>query len=114
VSLPQRIEVDFEVEEHHSNYRTFDLSSAAAQLLGFACDLYGWTLKNPSGSTAAVIDLYDSPDGTGTPVFPLTIPTSATLEAWFGPNGVRLNNALYANVTAGEVKGSVFYRHVRR
>jgi hypothetical protein len=105
--------IELEVTEHHARYRYFDLTTSALLLLGFSVDVYGWSLKNPSTSTAADIDLYDTPDGTGVPALPIQIPSSTTDTKWFGPNGVRFHNALYANVTTGEVKGSIFYRHVR-
>jgi hypothetical protein len=111
---PNPVEVEIEVEEPKVHYRTFDLNGVTLQLLGFAVDMFGWALENPSGSVAAKIDIYDSPDGTGVPVFPLALATSAMDIKWFGPNGIRMNNAVYANVTAGEVKGSLFYKHVRR
>jgi hypothetical protein len=105
--------IELEVTEHHARYRQFDLSGTGALLLGFAVDVYGWSLKNPSTSTAADIDLYDGPDTSGVAALPVQIPNSTTDTKWFGPNGVRFHNGVYANVTTGEVKGSLFYRHVR-
>jgi hypothetical protein len=110
---PARIEVELEVEEPHVRYRAFDLNATTLQLLGFSVNLFGWSVRNPSGSVAAVMDIYDGADGTGVPVFTINLANSASDTKWFGPNGVRLNNALFANVTAGEVKGSLFYRHIR-
>lgn len=101
------------VFEHYARYLSFDINATHMLLLGFASDFFGWSVSNPSGSVAASMDLYDGSDSSGTPVFTIKLATSADDIRWFGPNGVRLNNALYANVTAGEVKGSVFYRHVR-
>lgn len=111
MSLPDGFEVP--VTERVVSYRAFDLNGVTLLLLGFSVDVYGWALENPSGSVAAAIDFYDSADGTGTSVFPIKLASSGTDTKWFGPNGIRFNNALFANVSAGEVKGSVFYRHVR-
>lgn len=105
--------VVIEEEEHHARYRYFDLNGTALLLLGFGVIVYGWSLKNVSTSTAADIDLYDGADSSGVPALPIQIPSSSTDTKWFGPNGVKFNNAVYANVTTGEVKGSLFYRHVR-
>ena len=105
--------VEETLEEPHVRYIYFDVSSAAKLLLGFSVDIYGWSLKNVSTSTAADIDLYDGTDTSGVPALPIQIPSSTTDTKWFGPNGVRFYNAVYANVTTGEVKGSIFYRHVR-
>lgn len=112
MTIPTGFEVP--VVERKVHYRAFDLNGAAMQLLGFSADIFGWALENPSGSVAASIDLYDSADGSGTVVFPIKLATNGVDTRWFGPNGVRFENALYANVTAGEVKGSVFFRHVRQ
>ena len=102
-----------EEEEHHVRYRYFDLNGTALLLVGFSVNVYGWSLKNVSTSTAADIDFYDGADASGVPALPIQIPASQTDTKWFGPNGIRFNNAVYANVTTGEVKGSLFYRHVR-
>ena len=107
------VQVELEVTEHHVRYRYFDLSTTSLLLLGFSVDIYGWSLKNVSTSTAADIDLYDGTDTSGVPALPIQIPSSSTDTKWFGPNGVRFHNAVFANVTTGEVKGSIFYRHVR-
>lgn len=111
MSAPEGFELP--VFEHHARYLTFDINATHMLLLGFASDFFGWSMSNPSGSVAASIDLYDGADGSGTPFLTVKLATSADDIRWFGPNGIRLNNALYANVTAGEVKGSVFYRHIR-
>lgn len=101
------------IREHDVRYRTFDLNGTSLLLLGFSADIFGWAIENPSGSVAAAMDLYDGADSTGTSVFPIKLATSALDVKWFGPNGIRFNNALFANVTAGEIKGSIFYRHLR-
>ena len=101
------------VVDEPAHYRTFDLNATTLLLLGFSANVFGWSLKNPSSSAAAAIDLYDSADGSGVPVFTLTLAASESVGDWFGPNGVWLKNAVYANVTSGEVKGALFYRHVR-
>jgi hypothetical protein len=106
-------EFEVPVVEHHVRYRYFDVSSSSLLLVGFAVDVYGWSLKNVSTSTAADIDLYDGTDTSGVAALPIQIPASTTDTKWFGPNGVRFHNAVFANVTTGEVEGSLFYRHVR-
>jgi hypothetical protein len=111
VSYPPEIEL--EVHEDHVHWRAFDLNAAGSALVVFAVDLYGWSLRNMSGAAAAVIDIYDGTDASGIPVFPLVIPANVTAEAWFGPNGVHMKNGVYANVTTGEIKGSILYKHLR-
>jgi hypothetical protein len=111
--VSEQVIIEAWLEEHHVRYRQFDLTTSSLLLLGFAVDIYGWSLKNVSTSTAADVDLYDGNDTSGVAAIPLQIPSSTTDTKWFGPNGVRFHNAVFANVTTGEVKGSIFYRHVR-
>lgn len=105
--------VEVEIEEHHARWVHFNQTGTAALILGFAFDMKGFTFANPSSSTVAQIDLYDNPDGSGTPAISVVIPVSTTYSPQLAEGGVRFNNALYANVTAGQVKGSVYYRHIR-
>jgi hypothetical protein len=111
VSFPAELEIEVAVEPAHHKY--FDLNGAGAVQLGFSVVLYGYTLVNPSSSATAALNLYDGGDTTGNPIFPVTFAASESIGDWFGPNGIWLRNGLYANVTSGEVKGAVFYRHVR-
>jgi hypothetical protein len=96
------------------NHVNFDLTGAGALVLGFSCYFLGWTLRNQSASTVATADLYDGADASGIVTFPLSIAAASHSHIWFGPEGVWLENGLYVNVGAQEVKGSVFFRHMRR
>jgi hypothetical protein len=101
------------VVDEPAHYVTFDLNGAGKVLAGFSVRVFGFAIKNPSGSTAAALDLYDGTDTTGIVVIPVVLASSDSAADWYGPNGVWFKNGLYANVTAGEAKGSIFLRHVR-
>lgn len=106
------LELEFRADPAHYVY--FDLSATGKALVAFSVVLYGYTLVNPSGAATAAINLYDGTDtSSAEPILPLTFAVSESLSDWFGPNGILFKNGVYANVTSGEVKGSVFYRHVR-
>lgn len=105
-------EVELEVRNDPAHHVYFDLNGVGSLVLGFAAIVYGYTLRNPSSGATAAVDLYDGPDTSSAhPIIPLTFATSESIGDWFGPNGVLFKNALYVNVTSGEVKGAIFYRY---
>lgn len=106
-------ELEVEVRSEPAHYRYFDLNGAGLVLLGFSVILFGYALRNVSTSVTAAMDLYDGGDASGSPIFPLTFAASESIGDWFGDQGIWMQNGLYANVTSGEVRGSVFYRHIR-
>lgn len=107
-------EVDIEVHEDPAHWRYFDIT-AGLVLLGHAAIVYGYSLKNPSGAATAAIDIYDATDAVSAQqVFTLTFAASESLGDSWGSRGILFKNGVYANVTSGEVKGSIFYRHYRR
>lgn len=106
-------ELDIEIRAEPCHYVAFDQAGTATALTQFATIVYGWVLANPSGSVAATMNVYDSADGSGTIVMPFSLASSESISDWYGPNGVLFRNAVYANVTAGEVKGCLLFRHVR-
>jgi hypothetical protein len=91
-------------------YVTFDLNAKGSVLLDFSVRLVGWALRNKSVSNPANIDLYDGADTSGTPVFPVTLAANESVRDLFPDGGVLLLNALYANITLGEVAGCVVYQ----
>lgn len=106
-------EFELEVRSDPVHYVTFDLNGAGTPLLAFSVVLYGWALRNVSGSTLATLDIYDNNSVAGIPVFPINLAANETSREWFGDRGLMFLNGLYVNVTAQEVKGSIFYRHHR-
>lgn len=106
-------EVDLEIHPPPAHHRYFDLTAGSLEL-GFSVILLGYAFKNPSSSVTAACDLYDSPDGTGVPIIPLTFAASESIGDNWMPNGILFKNAVYVNVTAGEVRGGLFFRHYRR
>jgi len=47
-------------------------------------------------------------------VLPVRLASGESAEAWYGPNGVWFKNGVHLNVSSGQAKGSVFFRHYRR
>lgn len=111
MSIPPEIEL--EVRSDPTHHIDFDLNGAASKLLGFSAVLFGWAMRNMSSSTLATADMYDGDDSSGKPTIPLALAANGFDVRWFGPNGVWFKNAVYLNVTAQEIKGTLFYRHIR-
>lgn len=101
---------ELEVREDPAEYITFDLSGAGRALASFGLTVYGWSLRNVSTTTEAFLDIYDGTDASGIVIFPVNLAGNETSREWFN-RGVDFKNGLYVNVTAQEVKGSLFYRH---
>jgi hypothetical protein len=92
----------------------FNLTTAGKLVCGFSCRLLGWSVKNASAVNPASFDIYDAPALTGPPVWPVNLAANETNREWWAPQGVWIENAIYVNVTVGNVFGSLFFRHVRR
>jgi hypothetical protein len=105
------VTVDLEVSEQPAHWVAFDLNGAGKLVCGFSVIMLGWSLRNQSSSTLAALDIYDGADTSGQSVFPLNLAANEASVMWLGPNGVWFKNALYVNVTAQEVKGSILFRH---
>lgn len=106
-------EFELEVREDPAHWVNFDLNGVGSKLLGFSVRLVGWSIRNMSSTTLATLDIYDGADTSGAVVFPITLQSNESSREWFYPGGVLMKNAVYVNVTAQEVKGSLLYRHVR-
>ena len=106
-------EIDLEVHEEPAHWVNFDLNGTGKTVLGFSVKLLGWSIRNLSSTTLATLDIYDGTDTSGAVVFPITLQSNESSREWFWPGGVLLKNSVYVNVTAQEVKGALFYRHIR-
>lgn len=106
------LDVELVEVEEPAHYVTFDLNATGKILFNFAVVVYGWSMRNVSATTEATLDVYDGTDTTGNVIFPVNLAGNETNREWFN-RGVRLESGLYVNVTAQEVKGSVFYRRHR-
>lgn len=114
MSLPAE-ELEIKVEWGHPAQRVvFAATGTHLVLVQFGIDLVGWSLANTSSSVAANINILDGGDTTGEIVFPITLAANESIRDWFPEKGVWFNVGLTVNVTAGNVQGTVFYRHRRQ
>ena len=92
-----------------ARHSQFDLSSASQQLGVFPVLFMGWSFKNASSSATATLTIYDATGAGGAGEFPVQLAADESSREWFGPMGVLFQSGIFVDVTAGQVKGSVFY-----
>jgi len=105
-----QVELDLDVIDEPADHIEFDLNGTGKAITNFAIILYGWSMYNVSTTTLATVNVYDGTDTSGSIVFPINLAANQSGRDWFGPGGIWFRNGLYLNVTAQEIKGSVFYR----
>jgi hypothetical protein len=88
----------------------FNVNASGKVLVGCSVWLIGWALRNESSSNPANIDIYDGADASGIPTFPITLAANESVRDLFPQDGVEMRNAVYINITSGQVGGSVVYQ----
>jgi len=106
-------EVEIELREEPAYPVTFNLNATSGTVVAYACVVFGWSMKNASGTTLATLDVYDGTDHSGTSLFPINLAANQSGRDWFGPNGILFRNGVHINVTAQQVSGAVFIRRHR-
>lgn len=106
-------EVEVEVTEEPAHWQNFDLNATGKMMFNFSVVLFGWSIRNISTTTEALLDIYDGTDTSGVVVFPVNLAGNETNREFWN-RGVLMRNGVYVNVTAQEVKGSLFYRRHHR
>jgi len=107
-------EAEIEVRQDPAHHVEWTLNAASSTVIGFSVVLFGWAATETSGSATASVDVYDASDHVGVAVLPVRLASGESAEAWYGPNGVWFKNGVHHNVSPGQAKGSVFFRHYRR
>jgi hypothetical protein len=70
--------------------------------------LAGWSLRETSGTVAAVLRLYDGRDAAAPLVACISVPMSGTANhAWPGA-GISLQEGLFVEIVSGAVEGAVY------
>ena len=70
--------------------------------------LYGYALKESTGTASAEVDFYGGNDTKGGLFIPITLQANESVVQWFGPQGLRFREGLYANLVSGAITGSLF------
>ena len=78
-------------------------------VLGGPVVVYGWAVKESSGTAPAEVQLWDrSPQGGGFDAIPVTLSAGQSTSDWYGPEGILFEQGLNTVVAVGVVVGSVF------
>lgn len=73
--------------------------------------LFGYSVKETTGSSTAELDIYNGADTGGLLVIPIPLAGGQAAEDWFGPQGITLNVGILGHVTSGSITGSLFIGH---
>ena len=87
----------------------FNLTASGRLITEGELVLMGWALYEVTNANPATILFYDSESATGNPVFPVTLLKNESSRETWAPRGVWIRRGLYANVTSGQVEGSIFW-----
>lgn len=70
----------------------------------------GWALIDPSGTVAAVVEIYDGMDVGGQLMCVAGVSAGASAAPIFEPEGVSFHIGLFLNVVSGTVRGVIWAR----
>lgn len=87
-------------------------TSADAQLLTGLYVLRGWSFGESTGSAVATLDLHDGIDATTPLVASVAVAQSGATTFQIAGNGILLRTGLFLDMTAGSVKGSIWYNAI--
>ncbi len=87
-------------------------TTADQVVLGPRAIMYGWTLRETTGSAAAVARLHNGQDSTGPIAASIGLVAGGSeIQGPAGP-GVLMDAGVYLEVVSGSVEGSVFARKI--
>ncbi len=69
--------------------------------------LYGFAIRETSGSATAVVKIYDNASAASGTMIPVSLTASQSAREWWN-DGLRFPNGVYVDVVSGAVEGSVF------
>jgi hypothetical protein len=70
--------------------------------------IFGYSVKEATGSAAAELDLYGGLAANGQLWIPIPLGPGMSRENWFGPQGVHFRNGMQSVASIGAVTGSIF------
>lgn len=86
-------------------------------LAGGSIDLYqgvarfcGWSLIEPTGAAAAVVELYDGMDTSAQLLAVINLPAGGAAPTGVSHDGVEVRSGMFLNVVTGQVRGVLWAR----
>lgn len=71
------------------------------------CKLFGWSIRETTGTMSATVTLLDGADATGLESFGSQLNPSGAARDWLGPQGLTMQVGIFP-VISGTVKGAMF------
>lgn len=81
---------------------------AYSTVIGGFVVLYGWAIRETSGSATAQLDIYNGAQASGDDIISIALAAGQSTREWFGPQGLELQIGYYPNLVSGAITGSVF------
>lgn len=83
-------------------------------IIGTRAILYGYSLKETTGSSAAEVEVLTGNDDTGTIIAVIELASGVSDTQWFGDMGVLADSGIFLKMVNGSVTGSIWARHIWR
>ena len=75
-----------------------------------ANELKGYSFRETTGNTTALIVLRDGADATGDIVVEIALQANESVRDWFGETGISVIDGLYVDRVSGSTEGAVWLR----
>lgn len=72
--------------------------------------LLGWNMRETTGSAGAVVELYDGNTAQGEFTGTVGNASGVSTVEWFGPEGIEIQNGVFAHVVTGTMDVIVYFR----
>lgn len=95
---------------HLPGARPYQIASGVSGIVvvNGAALLRGWSLRETTGSAAAVVELYDGTSTGGMLVATISLTDAQSTRDYLEGSGVEIRNAIFYNVVSGAVKASIW------
>lgn len=84
--------------------------AASEQLVNMGGRLRGWAVRETTGSTGCVVELYDGNNSSGQLVVPVGVGNGASVSVWFGDDGVDIETGIFVNMVFGTADVVVYFQ----
>jgi hypothetical protein len=83
-------------------------TTVSAAVVGPACVVLGWSLRETTGAAPATVEVWDGQDTTGQLIATISLLAGQSTRDWLGPQGVITTRGLFVSIVAGAIKGAIW------
>lgn len=84
--------------------------TTTAQLASMGGRLRGWSARETTGNTGAVVELYDGSNASGQLLVPVGVTSGQSANAWFGDDGIDVESGVFVNMAFGSADVVIYYQ----